>query len=73
MYVPCKYCSVLDPRSRADDDVDLANFIYENTTQATLDLDLIACWMNDRKPLLKLGFGSPAHSQLELQLKSVTQ
>ncbi|KAF8485110.1 alpha/beta-hydrolase [Russula ochroleuca] len=25
----------------------LANFIYENTTRATLDLDLIACWMND--------------------------
>ena len=75
MYVPCKYCSILDhPRGRAsDDDVDLADFMFENSTRATLDLKLIGCWLNDRELLLMLDFGSPAHSWLELQLKSVGQ
>jgi hypothetical protein len=58
MYIPCKFCGTLDLGARADDDVDLANFIYENTTRATLDLDLIACWMNDRGPLLMLDWQS---------------
>lgn len=28
---------------------DLANFIFENTTKATLDLDLKGFWISDRK------------------------
>ena len=28
---------------------DLANFIYENTTRSTLDLDLQGFWLNDRE------------------------
>jgi hypothetical protein len=31
---------------------DLANFIYENTTRSTLDLDLQGFWLNDRESLL---------------------
>jgi len=34
-------------------DKDLANFIYENTTRSTLDLDLQGIWMNDRELLLR--------------------
>jgi hypothetical protein len=34
---------------------DIANYIYENTTTATLDLDLQGIWINDREPLLMLG------------------
>jgi hypothetical protein len=51
---------VVNPGARlgVDDDVDLANFIYENTTRATLDLDLVACWMNDRELLLMLDWQS---------------
>ena len=34
---------------------DIANYIYEYTTRATLDLDLQGIWINDRKPPLILG------------------
>lgn len=34
-----------------DDSEDIANFIYENTTRSTLDLDLQGIWINDREPL----------------------
>jgi hypothetical protein len=34
---------------------DIANYIYENTTRATLDLDLQGVWINDREPLSMLG------------------
>jgi hypothetical protein len=33
---------------------DIANFIYENTTRETLDLDLQGIWINDRELLLVL-------------------
>ena len=29
--------------------LDLANFIYENTTTSTLDLDLQGIWLGDRE------------------------
>ncbi len=31
---------------------DIANYIYENTTKTTLDLDLQGIWINDRELLL---------------------
>ena len=34
---------------------DIANYIYEHTTRATLDLDLRGIWINDREPQLMLG------------------
>ena len=30
-------------------DKDIANYIYEKTTRATLDLDLQGIWINDRE------------------------
>jgi hypothetical protein len=35
---------------------DIANYIYENMTKSTLDLDLQGIWINDREPLLMLGW-----------------
>ena len=35
-------------------DQDIADFIYEHTTRATLDLDLQGIWINDRELLLSL-------------------
>jgi hypothetical protein len=35
---------------------DIANYIYEHTTWATLNLDLQGIWINDREPLLTLGW-----------------
>ena len=33
---------------------DIANYIYENTTRSTLDLDLQGIWINDRQSSLML-------------------
>lgn len=32
---------------------DAADYIYEQTTRSTLDLDLQGIWINDREPLFK--------------------
>ena len=39
---------ILDLCACADINEDTANYIYENTTKSTLDLDLQGTWMNDR-------------------------
>jgi len=46
--------TILDFGALADMSEDTANYIYENTTAATLDLDLQGIWINDREPLLML-------------------
>jgi carboxypeptidase D len=38
---------------------DIANYIYEHTTRATLDLDLQGIWINDRKPLFNVRLSVP--------------
>lgn len=47
----CLVSSTLDHGACADDSEDIANFIYENTTRSTLDLDLQGIWINDRNSL----------------------
>ena len=46
--------SILDFCACADMSEDTANYIYENTTRSTLDLDLQGIWMNDRQSFLML-------------------
>ena len=46
--------SILDFGARADMSEDTANFIYENMTRSTLDLDLQGIWLNDRQFFLML-------------------
>jgi len=47
--------TILDFGALADMSEDIANYIYENTTRSTLDLDLQGIWINDRQPFLMLG------------------
>lgn len=50
--------SMLDICACANMSEDTANYIYENTTSSTLDLDLQGIWINDRQPFLMLGWQS---------------
>ena len=45
---------ILDFCAYADMNKDTANYIYENTTRSTLDLDLQGFWLNDRQSFLML-------------------
>ena len=44
--------SIIDCCACADMSEDTANYIYENTTTSTLDLNLRGIWINDREPFL---------------------
>ena len=46
--------SMLDICACANMSEDTANYIYENTTRSTLDLDLQGIWINDRQAFLML-------------------
>lgn len=46
----CRVSGALNHGACADDYEDIANYIYEHTTRATLDLDLQGIWINDREP-----------------------
>ncbi len=50
--------SFLDIRACANMSEDAANYIYENTTRSTLDLDLQGIWINDRQSFLMLDWQS---------------
>jgi hypothetical protein len=50
----CHVSGVLDHVVALTISEDIANYIYEHTTRATLDLDLQGIWINDREPLLML-------------------